>query len=76
MGYEEECLRIQEAFLAGDKAGAISLIPLRMVEDVALVGPKEKIKNDLELWEETVITTLVIGGDLNLIRTMAELVLG
>ncbi len=76
MGYEEECRRIQEAYLAGDKAGANSLIPLRMVEDVALVGPKEKIRDDLERWEDTVITTLIVGGDLNLIRTMAELVLG
>ncbi len=76
MGYEEECRKIQEAFLAGDKAGANSLIPLRMVEDVALVGPKEKIKDDLERWNDTVITTLIVGGDLQLIRTMAELVLG
>ncbi len=47
-----------------------------MVEDVALVGPVAKIRDDLEAWRESRVTTMLINGDVTTLRTMAELVLG
>ncbi len=73
MGYEAECANIQNLFLNGKKAEAVASIPLKMVEDVALIGPKEKIRDDLERWRETLITTLIVGGDVEVVRLMAEL---
>jgi F420-dependent oxidoreductase-like protein len=74
MGYEEVCAKIQQLYLAGHKADAIAAVPTAMVEDMALVGPPEKIRDDLAAWEESVVNTLVISGPPPLLRTVAELV--
>ena len=76
MGYERECNLIQEAFLSGRKEEAMALIPRSMIEDVALIGPVAKVRDDLDRWRETAITTLVTGGSISSIRQIAELVLG
>ena len=47
-----------------------------MVEDVYLIGPKEKVRDDLEAWRESIVTTMLVAGPPDLLRTMAELVLG
>ena len=50
-------------------------IPTALVEEVALVGPAEKIRDDLAAWRESMATTLLIAGSIDTMRTMAELVL-
>ncbi len=75
MGYEETCLRIQDLYLAGKKREAMAAIPLAMVEDTALIGPLDKIRDDLARWKETAITTLLVGGSPRQLETMARLVL-
>ena len=50
-------------------------MPTTLVEDTALIGPKEKIRDDLEGWRESIATTLLVAGDPDTLRTMAELVL-
>lgn len=74
MGYEQDCARIQELYLAGHKSDAIAAVPTAMVEDMALVGPPDKVRHDLAAWQETVVGTLVISGPPPVLRTMAELV--
>src|SRR6516164_10868756 len=76
MGYEEAAHKIQDAYLDGRKEDAAAAVPTAMVEDVALVGPVEKIRDDLEAWRESSATTLLVNGDVATLRTMAELVLG
>jgi F420-dependent oxidoreductase-like protein len=73
LGYEAECDRIQDLYLAGDKKSAIAAVPTRMVEDLALIGPAAKIRDELPAWEETVITTLLVQGDVTALRKVAEL---
>lgn len=73
MGYEQECAAIQERYLAGDKAGAAAAIPLQMVEDVALIGGPDKLRDDLARWEASVVDTLLIQGPPPLLEMMAEL---
>ena len=74
MGYEAECARIQDLYLAGDKRAAIAAVPTAMVEDVALVGPPAKIRSDLDAWRESVVNTLVVSGPPPLLQAMAEIV--
>ncbi len=74
MGYEAECARIQDLYLAGDKRAAIAAVPTAMVEDVALVGPPAKIRSDLDAWRESVVNTLVVSGPPSLLEAMAEIV--
>lgn len=63
MGFEAECARIQEAYLAGRRDEAAAAVPLRMVEEVALVGPRAKIVEELADWRGSLVTTMVVGGD-------------
>jgi F420-dependent oxidoreductase-like protein len=73
MGYEDVATKVQQLYLAGDKAGAIASIPTALVEEVALVGPKEKIAEELTKWEDTCLTTLLLSGRPSLLRDVAEL---
>lgn len=74
MGYEDDCAKIQDLYLAGDKKAAIAAVPTSMVEDVALVGPPDKIRSDLDAWRESVVNTLVVSGPPPLLETIAEIV--
>ncbi|NDG66116.1 MAG: LLM class F420-dependent oxidoreductase [Actinobacteria bacterium] len=76
MGYEDVALKVQELYLAGKKEEAAASIPLAMVEDVALVGPIAKIKDEMAKWRETCITTFLISGPPQVLETYAELVAG
>ncbi|MBI2723814.1 MAG: LLM class F420-dependent oxidoreductase [Chloroflexi bacterium] len=75
LGYEEVCLRIQDLYLAGKKKEAMAAIPLQMVEDTSLIGPIEKIRDDLAKWKETMMTTLLVGGPPKHLEMMAKIVL-
>jgi F420-dependent oxidoreductase-like protein len=76
MGYEQEVAKIQELYLAGHKADAAAAVPTKLIEQLTLIGPKDKIRHDLEPWRESIVTTLLVGGDTAMLRTAAELVLG
>ncbi|HEY4278224.1 MAG TPA: LLM class F420-dependent oxidoreductase [Conexibacter sp.] len=76
MGYEAMIDEVQELYLAGKKNEAGAAIPRELIEALSLIGPKEKIRHDLEPWRESIVTTLLITGDAPTIRTAAELVLG
>jgi len=75
MGYEDEATRIQDLYLDGKKDEAAAAVPTRLVEDLALIGPEDKIRAELEEWRESIATTLLVGGDAAMVRRAAELVL-
>jgi F420-dependent oxidoreductase-like protein len=60
LGYEAEVAEIQRLYLAGRKAEAVAAVPTRLVEDIALIGPPAKIRDELAVWESTVVTSLII----------------
>ncbi len=76
LGYEEECNHIQKLYLDGNKREAIAAVPTAMVEDTALIGPVEKIRDELQEWKKTCLTTMLVGGPPHILRQAAELVLG
>jgi len=76
MGYEDEVARIQDLYLAGRKDDAAALVPRSLIEQTALVGPEEKIRDDLEAWRESCVTMLMVYGDVATLRKAADLVLG
>ena len=76
MGYEKEILEIQDLYLGGRKDEAAAKIPSELIEQLSLIGPREKIRDDLDKWRESIVTTLLITGDMETVRAAAELVLG
>jgi F420-dependent oxidoreductase-like protein len=76
LGHEAAATKIQELYLDGQKDDAVAAVPREMVEEIALIGPKEKIRDDLEAWKASRVTTMLVGAhDPNVMRVMAELVL-
>jgi hypothetical protein len=75
LGYEGECKRIQDLYLDGKRGEAAAAVTTKMVEDTALIGPIGKIKDELQEWKRTSLTTIMIGGGRSL-EQIAELVLG
>ena len=74
MGYQHVADEVQDLYLDGRKQEAAATIPVELVEEVALVGPMDKIARDLRRWDDTVVTTLQIAGPPRLLEAMAELV--
>ena len=76
MGYEEMIDKVQDLYLDGKRDEAGAAIPTELIDKLSLIGPKEKIRDDLEAWRESIVTTLLIQGDVNIVRAAAELVHG
>jgi len=74
-GYEEAATAIQDLYLGGKKAEAEAAVPDALVDEVALCGPRERIRERLAEWKSAGITTLMMRGDPMAVRTMAELAL-
>ena len=75
-GWEAEAERIQELYLGGSQREAIAAVPDELVDALALVGPKERIRDRLEAWRETPVTTLIVGSPQpEALHVLAELVL-
>ena len=74
MGYAEECETIQKLYLSGNKSDAIAAVSTEMCESIALLGPPAKIADELAMWDESVVTTLLISGPMELVRFAADLV--
>lgn len=72
LGYGEACDEIQDHYLAGRRDQAVRSVPRELVEDVALVGPVEKIRREAAVWRSTAITTLVVQCDPRLLPVVAR----
>ena len=76
MGYEDEITKIQDLYLDGKKDEAAAALPRKLIEDLSLVGPPDKIRDDVEAWRESMVTMLLIAGDTSTVQQAAEIVLG
>jgi F420-dependent oxidoreductase-like protein len=76
LGYEEAAAKIQDLYLAGKKAEAMAAVPDALVDEVSLVGPKERIAERVSAWKESPVTSMLLGaGQPEALRLLAELVL-
>jgi F420-dependent oxidoreductase-like protein len=75
LGYEAQCVKIQDLYLNGLRNEAINAVPTALVEDVALIGPREKIASEVPRWKETVISTALVTGPAAQYRTILDLLL-
>jgi len=80
LGYEAAAVEIQELFLAGKREAAAAAVPDRLIDEISLIGPKERIRDRLEAWKELardhrIGTLLLVGADVAAMRVVAEAVL-
>jgi F420-dependent oxidoreductase-like protein len=72
-GFEGDAKRIQDLFLDGKQRDAAAAVPDALIDEMALVGPADRIRERLAAWEESGATTLLISTrDLTTLRTVAE----
>ena len=76
MGYEEMVDEVADLFLSGKRDEAGAAIPTSLIDELSLIGPAAKVRDDLERWRESLVTTLLISGDTETVRSAAEIVLG
>ena len=75
MGFPDEAEEIQRLFLEGKRDEGIAAVPDQFADEISLCGPRERIREKLQDWEKSPVTSLLINGDADLLRSMAELVL-
>jgi F420-dependent oxidoreductase-like protein len=75
MGFAAEAQKIQDLYLDGRKDEAAAAVPTAMVEKISLIGPRAKIRDELAAWDESIATTLLVNGNADTLRMMAEFLL-
>ena len=61
MGYEAEAAEVQNLYLAKDYAGAAAKVPLGFVDSTSLLGPRERIAEQMQKLAESGVTTLTVS---------------
>ena len=73
-GYGDAAAHIQELFLAGRKEEAAAAVPDEFLDDIALIGPVERIRERYKLWADDPITGITVSSDqVEAMELMAEL---
>lgn len=74
-GFEAAATEIQDLYLSGDKGAAMARVPAELIDAVALVGPRERVRERLRIWRDSPVTTLnMTVFDVETLRAMVELV--
>ena len=73
-GFEGAAAEIQDLYLSGDKGAAMARVPAELIDAVALVGPRDRVRERLSLWRNSPVTTLnMTVFDVETLRAMVEL---
>jgi F420-dependent oxidoreductase-like protein len=76
MGYAEEADKIQQLFFEGKRDEAARVIPDELADNLALIGPEDRIRDRLQAWRDSRVDTLLVAvPDKAMLRTVAEMVL-
>jgi F420-dependent oxidoreductase-like protein len=80
LGYGDAAVQIQDLYLAGKKAEAMAAVPNQLVDDIALVGPADRIKDQMQRWiaagKKHHVGSMLLGTrQPEALRLIAELVL-
>ncbi|MCZ6829558.1 MAG: LLM class F420-dependent oxidoreductase [Gammaproteobacteria bacterium] len=77
LGYGDVAERVQDLYLSGQKPEAEALIPNDLIDEVALVGPRDRIRERLQRWKEAgargEVGSMLMGiSDPEVMELMAE----
>jgi F420-dependent oxidoreductase-like protein len=77
LGYEAAAAEIQDHFLAGRRKEAGAAVPDALIDEISLIGPKERITDRLQAWKDIakdrqVGSLLLVGATPEALRVVAE----
>jgi F420-dependent oxidoreductase-like protein len=73
-GFEAAAKTIQDLYLSGKKDEAAAAVPNELADEVALCGPRDRIRDRLAAWRESPVGTLILAiGQRDALRMMAEI---
>lgn len=61
MGFGDEAQKVQDLWYAGKHEESINAVPDALVDEISLLGSKERIRERLQDWKKSDVTTLMIG---------------
>ena len=65
MGFEEAAVEIQDLYLSGRRDEAMAAVPAELIDACHLVGPVDRIRERLQRWRGTNVSTMMVGGGSN-----------
>jgi F420-dependent oxidoreductase-like protein len=60
-GFEDAAREIQQLYLDGKKDEAAAAVPAELIDTVALVGPRDKVRDRLEVYRDAGVGTLIVS---------------
>jgi len=80
LGFEADAVAIQDHFLAGRRKDAEAAVPDRLIDEICLIGTRDRIKDRLQAWkavgrDHAVGSILLAGATIDSLRVVAEAVL-
>lgn len=78
MGLDDVVANVGALWREGHHQEAAAAIPTRVMQELALIGPPGKIREELDAWRNSLVTTLVVYMPLQpqTLRRFADLALG
>lgn len=74
-GYADAADQIQDLYLSGEKGQAMMAVPEELIDEIALIGPKERIKERLSPWLASPIGTMNLSVfDVETLRLVLDLI--
>ncbi|GAB26038.1 putative F420-dependent oxidoreductase [Gordonia polyisoprenivorans NBRC 16320 = JCM 10675] len=75
MGYGEVVDEVTSLFRSGRKDDAAAIIPDQVVDDSAIVGDVDHVREQIAVWEKAGVTTMLVSpGSVEEVRRLASLV--
>jgi F420-dependent oxidoreductase-like protein len=60
-GFEDAAQEIQDLYLDGKKEEAAAAIPSTLIDSIAMCGPRERVRERLEVYREAGVGTLIVS---------------
>jgi F420-dependent oxidoreductase-like protein len=73
LGFAEAAEKIQSLFFEGKRDEAVAAVPDALADAVSLAGSRERILDRLQAWEESPVTTILVGTrDPEVVKLLGE----
>jgi alkanesulfonate monooxygenase SsuD/methylene tetrahydromethanopterin reductase-like flavin-dependent oxidoreductase (luciferase family) len=79
-GFEDAAREVQDLYLDGKKDEAAAAVPPELIDTITLVGPREKVRDRIEVYREAGVGSLIVvpvSGDTaerrRMVRELAEM---